>query len=192
MAVWRGNTCCERIYRSIPIREGKARTTAPRESGTIGTGNALRAITEGTYAENEPIANNRASVAFGRVGDFERVIATTISARLKDDGIRPVIYPAHSDPQSRARAQATPGHFPLAFHAHSLPFLEAALRRVLFCLLANLVFVYLRLFPKISLGNRGPTLCPLCGSQFTMNEEFGLRRSSFWFLLLEENLETVW
>jgi len=39
----------------------------------------------------------------------ERVVATTISARLRDDGIRPVIYPTHSDPQSRARARATPG-----------------------------------------------------------------------------------
>ena len=93
------------------------------------------------YAESEPIANDRASVAFERIGEFVRVIATTISARLKDDGIRPVIYPAHSDPQSRARAQATPGHFPLAFHADSLPFLEATLRRVL-ALLANFVFVY--------------------------------------------------
>lgn len=44
--------------------------------------------------------------------EFERHVATTISARLKNDGIRPVIYPAHSDPQSRARASATPGPFP--------------------------------------------------------------------------------
>ena len=129
------------------IRDREVRETTPHEPNHR-TGNALRAITERTSAESEPIANNRASVAF--VGEFERVVATTISARLKDDGIRPVIYPAHSDPQSRARAQATPGYFPLAFHAVSLPFLEATLRRVL-ALLANLVFVYLRLFPKISL-----------------------------------------
>lgn len=38
------------------------------------------------------------------VGERERVVAVTINARLKDDGICPVIYPAHSDPQSRARA----------------------------------------------------------------------------------------
>lgn len=35
-------------------------------------------------------------------------VGTAINARLKDNGIRPVIYRAHSDPQSRARARATP------------------------------------------------------------------------------------
>lgn len=54
---------------------------------------------------------------------LERVVATTISARLRDDGIRPVIYPTHSDPQSRARARATPGGFPPACILARLPFL---------------------------------------------------------------------
>lgn len=72
----------------------------------------------------QPLGTKRSRARDYRVViKFERVVATTISARLKDDGNRPVIYPAHSDPQSRARAPATPGHFPPAFHAVSLPFL---------------------------------------------------------------------
>jgi len=55
--------------------------------------------------------------------ELERVVAMTISARLRDDGIRPVIYPTHSDPQSRARARATPGGFPPACILAHLPFL---------------------------------------------------------------------
>lgn len=55
--------------------------------------------------------------------ELGRVVATTISARLRDDGIRPVIYPTHSDPQSRARARATPGAFPSACTLVLLPLL---------------------------------------------------------------------
>lgn len=85
--------------------------------------------------------------------EFERVVATTISARLKNDGIRPVIYPAHSDPQSRARASATPGPFPSCLRSCLSPFLpflgqlSLPSSRARFRV-AALVFVYSRLFPK--------------------------------------------
>lgn len=100
--------------------------------------------------------------------EFERHVATTISARLKNDGIRPVIYPAHSDPQSRARASATPGPFPsclpsslsLPFSLFSAsfrcPFVACSLSRrgPSVCLLAS--------FPQISLWNRALQLKGHC------------------------------
>lgn len=57
----------------------------------------------------QPSSERHGSRAFDIGVELERAVTTTISARLRDDGIRPVIYPTHSDPQSRARARATPG-----------------------------------------------------------------------------------
>lgn len=83
--------------------------------------------------------------------EFERVVATTISARLKNDGIRPVIYPAHSDPQSRARASATPGPFPSCLRAClSLSFSLSPFSRPAFVALV-----------ACSLSRRGPSVCLL-------------------------------
>lgn len=107
------------------------RKFVPIGSRSIRTDETL-ALTSGTTEQEmhsapsakQPLGTMRSRARDYRVViKFERVVATTISARLKDDGNRPVIYPAHSDPQSRARAPATPGHFPPAFHAVSLPFL---------------------------------------------------------------------
>lgn len=74
------------------------------------------------YAPHNVIGTSQITI-IGVGVELGRVVATTISARLRDDGIRPVIYPTHSDPQSRARARATPGAFPPACTLVCLSFL---------------------------------------------------------------------
>lgn len=75
------------------------------------------------YEPHNVIGMSQITTTIGVGFELGRVVPTTISARLRDDGIRPVIYPTHSDPQSRARARATPGAFPPACTLVRLPFL---------------------------------------------------------------------
>lgn len=71
------------------------------------------------YAPHNVIGMSQITTTIGVGVELGRVVPTTISARLRDDGIRPVIYPTHSDPQSRARARATPGGFPSCLHSRA-------------------------------------------------------------------------
>ena len=54
--------------------------------------------------------------------ELERVAATTKSARLRDDGIRPVIYPTHSDPQTAPAHEPPPGVSLLPASSRAFPF----------------------------------------------------------------------
>ena len=156
--VWRGNTCCKRIYRSIRIREAKlARRHLTRVEPPEQETHSAPLCRERTDRERPRECRVRADwrIRAGHRDDDKR---KTKGRRHPPGYIPGALWPAKPRPRT-----SHPRAFPSCLPRWLSPFPRGHLtsrarspRQLRVCL--PCVF-----FPKISLRNRGPTLCSPVG-----------------------------